>query len=66
MIDSYMNNLYTCDDCGVMLSLRGMNKRSHGGYDCPLCSGEISLTSMKEEFKGCLIVMEKEKLEKEK
>jgi len=61
-MNSFMNNLYTCDDCDKTDPLWKMHKRSHGGYDCPLCSGEVSLTFVV-NASGCLRVAEKEKLE---
>ena len=61
----YMNNLYICNDCSIIASLWGMNKRCQGGYDCPLCSGNIRLEAMVsvEDFYGCLNIVGKEKLE---
>ncbi len=57
-----MNNLYRCDDCHLTACLWVMNKRSHGGYDCHLCGGEVSLVFVV-GFQGCLNILGKEKLE---
>ena len=61
MTYSWKDDLYTCDDCGRIACLWEMHQRSHGGYDCRLCSGEVF---RKDTIPGCLNVSEKEKLEK--
>lgn len=33
--------IYECIDCGHTAPLVEMHHRSHGGFDCPECYGEV-------------------------
>jgi hypothetical protein len=36
-----LNEYFKCQNCDYVSELRNMNKRSHGGWDCPHCFGNL-------------------------
>jgi hypothetical protein len=36
-----MSAIYQCQDCGLTAEIDKMHKRSHGGWDCRSCFGEL-------------------------